>query len=159
MQKLRARVPGIAVRSTFIAGFPTETEEEVHALADFLREQKLENCGFFAYSREPDTPAYKLKGQIPAREKQKRVKMLYRVQREIAAAQSQEKVGTTIDVLCDGVCDDGSCFEGRAYWQAPEADGKVYFTASHGVQGEMYRVKITDADEYNLFGEAEETES
>lgn len=53
----------------------------------------------------------------------------------------------------------GSCFEGRAYWQAPEVDGKVYFTASHGVQGEMYRVKITDADEYNLFGEAEETES
>lgn len=159
LQKLRARVPGIAVRSTFIAGFPTETEEEVHALADFLREQKLENCGFFAYSREPDTPAYKLKGQIPAREKQKRVKMLYRVQREIAAAQSQEKFGTTIDVLCDGVCDDGSCFEGRAYWQAPEVDGKVYFTASHGVQGEMYRVKITDADEYNLFGEAEETES
>lgn len=159
LQKLRARVPGIAVRSTFIAGFPTETEEEVHALADFLREQKLENCGFFAYSREPDTPAYKLKGQIPAREKQKRVKMLYRVQREIAAAQSQEKVGTTIDVLCDGVCDDVSCFEGRAYWQAPEVDGKVYFTASHGVQGEMYRVKITDADEYNLFGEAEETES
>ena len=159
LQKLRARVPGIAVRSTFIAGFPTETEEEVHALADFLREQKLENCGFFAYSREPDTPAYKLKGQIPAREKQKRVKMLYRVQREIAAAQSQEKVGTTIDVLCDGVCNDGSCFEGRTYWQAPEVDGKVYFTASHGVQGEMYRVKITDADEYNLFGEAEETES
>lgn len=159
LQKLRARVPGIAVRSTFIAGFPTETEEEVHALADFLREQKLENCGFFAYSREPDTPAYKLKGQIPAREKQKRVKMLYRVQREIAAAQSQEKVGTTVDVLCDGVCDDGSCFESRAYWQAPEVDGKVYFTASHGVQGEMYRVKITDADEYNLFGEAEETES
>lgn len=159
LQKLRARVPGIAVRSTFIAGFPTETEEEVHALADFLREQKLENCGFFAYSREPDTPAYKLKGQIPAREKQKRVKMLYRVQREITAAQSQEKVGTTIDVLCDGVCDVGSCFEGRAYWQAPEVDGKVYFTASHGEQGEMYRVKITDADEYNLFGEAEETES
>ena len=159
LQKLRAHVPGIAVRSTFIAGFPTETEEEVHALADFLREQKLENCGFFAYSREPDTPAYKLKGQIPAREKQKRVKMLYRVQREIAAAQSQEKVGTTIDVLCDGVCDDGSCFEGRVYWQAPEVDGKVYFTASHGVQGEMYRVKITDADEYNLFGKAEETES
>ncbi len=156
LQKLRARVPGIAIRSTFITGFPSETEEEAAALADFLREQKPENCGFFAYSREPDTPAYRLAGQIPAKVKRRRVKMLYDVQRGISAAFLRSKIGQTVSVLCDGIAEDGACFEGRAYWQAPEIDGKVYFTAAHGVQGEVYRVKITSAGEYDLYGEAEE---
>lgn len=86
LKKLRENVEGIAVRSTFIAGFPTETEEEAAALGMFLKEAKLTNCGFFAYSREPDTAAYRLKGQIPARVKQRRVKELYGVQAEISRA-------------------------------------------------------------------------
>lgn len=159
LQKLRARVPGIAIRSTFIAGFPTETEEEVQALAAFLREEKLENCGFFAYSREPDTPAYKLKGQIPTREKQKRVKMLYKVQREISAAKQRERVGTVLRVLCDGVDYERECFVGRAYFSAPEIDGVVWFHAPDARQGEWYDVKITGADAYDLFGETEDYEA
>lgn len=158
IRKLREAVPGIAIRSTFIAGFPGETEEEAEALASFLREAKLTNCGFFAYSREPDTPAYRLKDQIPARIKQRRVKMLYSVQREISEKFLREKIGTTVRVLCDGIDYDRNCFVGRAYWQAPDIDGKVYFTARHAEQGEFYAGKISGADSYDLFGEAEDTD-
>ena len=156
LQKLRERVPGIAVRSTFIAGFPTETEEEAEALASFLQEQELENCGFFAYSREPDTPAYRLKGQIPAKEKQRRVRMLYRVQRSVALRRQKSRVGSVLRVLCDGMDYERECFVGRAYFSAPEIDGKVYFHAPEAVQGEWYDVRITSADAYDLYGETED---
>lgn len=158
LRKLRARIPGIAVRSTFIAGFPTETEEEGAALADFLREAKLTNAGFFAYSREPETAAYKLKGQVPARIKQRRVKMLYKVQEEISAAFLQSLIGKSIDVLCDGIDFDRGCFVGRAQFSAPDIDGKVYFRAPDAVQGEVCRVNITAADSYDLFGQTEDYE-
>lgn len=156
LQKLRERVPGIAVRSTFIAGFPTETEEEAEALASFLQEQELENCGFFAYSREPDTPAYRLKGQIPSKEKQRRVRMLYRVQRTVALRRQKSRVGSVLRVLCDGMDYERECFVGRAYFSAPEIDGKVYFHAPEAVQGEWYDVRITSADAYDLYGETED---
>ncbi len=156
LHKLRVRVPQIAVRSTFIAGFPTETEEEVSALGDFLREARLTNCGFFAYSREPDTPAYRLKGQIPSRIKQKRVRALYSIQEEISAAFLKQFVGKEVEVLCDGIDYDRKCFVGRAWWSAPDIDGKVYFHASEAEQGERYIVKITRADSYDLFGATEE---
>ena len=153
---MRSRIPGIAIRSTFIAGFPSETEEEAEALARFLREAKLTNCGFFAYSREPETPAYKLPGQIPAREKNRRVKMLYKVQREISKEFLRGKVGQTVDVLCDGIDYEREQFVGRAYWSAPEIDGKVYFNAPFAEQGEVYKVKIARADSYDLYGATED---
>lgn len=156
IEKLRSRIPGIAIRSTFIAGFPSETEEEAEALASFLREAKLTNCGFFAYSREPETPAYKLPGQIPAREKNRRVKMLYKVQREISEEFLRGKVGQTVDVLCDGIDYEREQFVGRAYWSAPEIDGKVYFNAPFAEQGEVYKVKIARADSYDLYGATED---
>ena len=158
LRKLRERVPGIAVRSTFIAGFPTETEEEAAALADFLREAKLTNAGFFAYSREPETAAYKLKGQIPARIKQRRVKMLYKVQEQVSASFLRGMVGSTVEVLCDGIDFDRGCFAGRAAFSAPDIDGKVYFRAADAVQGERYRIKILDADSYDLYGQTEDYE-
>ena len=156
LEKLRREIPQIALRTTFIAGFPTETEEEVSALGDFLREARLTNCGFFAYSREPDTPAYRLKGQIPSRIKQKRVRALYSIQEEISAAFLKQFVGKEVEVLCDGIEYDRNCFVGRAWWSAPDIDGKVYFHASEAEQGERYIVKITRADSYDLFGATEE---
>ncbi len=156
IRKLKERVPGIAVRSTFIAGFPTETEEEVAALGSFLREAQLTNCGFFAYSREPDTPAYRLKGQIPARVKQKRVRELYRIQEQISAEFLRSFVGKQVEVLCDGIDYERKCFVGRAQWSAPDIDGKVYFHAPEAEQGERYLVTITHSDSYDLFGETEE---
>lgn len=156
IKKLRKNIPEIALRSTFIAGFPTETEEECEGLCNFLKEARLDNCGFFAYSREPDTAAFKLKGQIPYAVKRKRVKKLYGVQSKISAEKNASYVGKTIKVLCDAINYDENCFEGRAYFQAPDIDGKVYFNATSAVQGEYCKVLITDGNEYDLFGRTED---
>ena len=150
--RLRAQIPGIALRTTFISGFPTETEEEHKSLLAFLREAKFMNCGCFAYSREPNTPAYKLKGQVHHATKQRRVKELYAVQREISRANLEAFVGKTLNVLCDGIDMERSCFVGRAYFQAPDIDGVVYFTASEAKEGQIYPVSIDRAEEYDLFG-------
>lgn len=152
IKKLRRNIPDIALRSTFIAGFPGETEEDFENLCAFLREAQLDNCGFFAYSREPDTPAYKLKGQVPAAVKKRRVKALYKVQQEISRKKLEKMVGTTLKVLCDGIDYDKNCFVGRAYFQAPDIDGKVYFNAYNAVQGEYYDVLIEKCDSYDLYG-------
>lgn len=154
--KLRQRVPGIAIRSTFIAGFPGETEEQFGTLKKFLSEAKLENAGFFAYSREEGTPAYKLDGQIPASVKKKRVRELYKLQKEISANKLSGYVGKTIEVLADGIDYDRQAFVGRAYFMAPDIDGKVYFNSDMEInQGEFYKVKIEKSDAYDLFGRTE----
>ncbi len=156
LRKLRENIPEIAIRSTFIAGFPTETEEEFESLCDFLREAKLDDCGFFAYSREEGTAAYSLKGQISSAEKKRRVKRLYSVQREISANKLKSYIGKRIKVLCDGIDYERACFVGRAYFSAPDVDGKVYFNAHSAVQGEYYNVIVTKSDCYDLFGKTED---
>lgn len=159
INKLRREIPEIAIRSTFISGFPTETEEEFEGMCNFLKEARLVNCGFFAYSREPDTAAYKLKGQIPAAVKNKRVKQLYKIQSEISHSFLSSFIGKTIKVVCDGIDYDRDCFVGRAYFNAPEIDGKVYFNAHNAVQGENLDILITDCDCYDLFGRTEDYEN
>ncbi len=154
--KLRKNIPDIAIRSTFITGFPTETEEECEAMCDFLRTVKLTNCGFFAYSREPDTPAYKLKGQVSYSDKKKRVKKLYSVQKEISKEFLGGFVGKKLRVICDGIDYDRNCFIGRAYFNAPDIDGKVYFNACEAVQGEYYDIIINGHSDYDLFGRTED---
>lgn len=154
--RLRAEIPEIAIRTTFIAGFPSETEEESEALRGFLTEARLANCGFFSYSREPETPAYKMPGQIPASVKKRRVKRLYARQAEISEQFLGGLVGQTVEVICDGIDYEKSCFVGRAYFQAPEIDGNVYFTAGHAEMGKRYLVKIEKADTYDLYATVQE---
>ncbi len=150
--KLRERIHGIALRTTFIAGFPTETEEEHVSLLGFLGEAKFENCGFFAYSREQDTPAYRLKGQIPAPTKKRWVRELYKKQAEVSAEKLRAYVGKELSVICDGIDYEKSCFVGRAYFQAYEIDGCVYFTAPKAEEGKRYLVTVERADAYDLYG-------
>ena len=153
--KLRREVKGIALRSTFIAGFPGETESQFENLEEFLKKAKLNNAGFFAYSREEGTAAYNLDGQIPERVKKARVKKLYAVQKKVSREILSDFVGKTLDVIADGIADDGEGFVGRAYFSAPEIDGKVYFTADgEVVQGEKYGVFIKKRGDYDLYGEA-----
>lgn len=152
IKKLRENIPGIAIRSTFISGFPTETEEEWEGMCSFLKEARLTNCGFFAYSREPDTGAYKMKGQIAQSVKNRRVKGLYKVQRAISADYLDKLKGKIIDVVCDGIDYDNGCFIGRAYFQAPDIDGKVYFNSAEAVQGNVYKVVVEGHDDYDIFG-------
>ena len=152
LKKLRKEIPGIAVRSTFISGFPMETEEEFIQMQNFLQEAQFFNCGFFAYSKEPDTGAYRLKGHIHHATKARRVRKLYQVQEKIAYNLLHAFVGKEIEVLCDGIDYEKGCFIGRAYFNAPDIDGKVYFNAGNAMQGEYYKVRITDNDSYDLYG-------
>ena len=159
IKKLRENIPEIALRTTFIAGFPSETEEQFQGLKSFLNEAQFDNCGFFAYSREPDTPAYKLKEQISYSVKKRRVKELYTVQSEISRKKLSDRIGKILTVLCDGIDYDKNCFVGRAYFQAPEIDGKVYFNARSAVQGEYYEVLIESCGAYDLYGRTEDYEN
>ena len=155
--KLRKEIPDIAIRSTFIAGFPGETEEQFENLLEFIKEAKLTNAGFFAYSREEGTPAYRLPDQIDEKVKQSRVKKLYAAQKKVSEERNKSLVGKQIKVICDGVDYDKQSFYGRAYFSAPEIDGKAYFIYDGEIQqGEYYDVKITKADAYDLYGAATE---
>ena len=155
-QKLRKRIPTIAIRSTFISGFPTETEEDFEGMKTFLRQAKLTNCGFFAYSREPHTGAYKMQPQVHHKTKERRVRALYEVQQEISKNLLSQYVGKELEVICDGIDYDKNCFVGRAYFQAPDIDGKVYFNAAEAMQGEKYMVTILSCDSYDLYGKTED---
>lgn len=155
-EKLRARIPNIAIRSTFISGFPSETEEEFENMQAFLEQAKLFNCGFFAYSREPDTGAYRMKPQIHHATKKRRVKRLYEVQERISKATLSKFIGKELEVICDGIDYDKNCFIGRAYFNAPDIDGKVYFNATKAMQGERYIIQIENADSYDLYGKTED---
>ena len=158
LKKMRQAIPDIAIRSTFISGFPSETEEEFEQMQAFLQEAQFFNCGFFAYSREPDTAAYRMKGQVHHATKARRVRALYKTQEKIAYDLLSGFVDKEIDVLCDGIDYEKGCFVGRAYFNAPDIDGKVYFNAANAAQGEYYKVKITRNDSYDLYGYTEDYE-
>ena len=141
--KLKDRVKGIAIRSTFIAGFPGETEEDFNGLVDFIKKAKFNSVGFFAYSREEGTPAYKLKDQIDEDIKISRVEKLYEVQRKISSKNLKSFVGKTLSVIADGIDYEKQSFYGRAYFQCPDVDGKVYLSYDGAInQGERYDVLI-----------------
>lgn len=154
IEKLKETVPDIAIRSTFIAGFPTESEDDVEILANFLRKAKLFNAGFFAYSREPDTPAYKLDGQLKRGEKQKRTKYLYKVQNAVMGEILDGFVGKELDVVCDGTDESVTEFFGRAWFSAPDIDGKIILWSEGLIeQGKTYKVLVKKRRGSDLYGE------
>lgn len=154
ISKLKERVNGIAIRSTFITGFPTETEEDFEFLTNFLEEAELFNAGFFAYSREEGTGAAKMDGQIKRAEKTKRLKKLYSVQKKVVKKTLKKLEGQVVEVMPEGFDEDGFIYYGRAYFNAPDIDGKVYFFSDEEVEyGESVSVKILKADGYDLYGE------
>lgn len=154
IEKLRARVKGIAIRSTFITGFPKEDEEAFKNLQDFLVSAKLFNAGFFKYSRELGTPAYKLDGQVLASVKTERVKKLYSTQKKIVKQNYKALIGKTFKVVAEGFDEYQLVYYGRAYFNAPDVDGKVYFFSSDEIEyGKFYDITILKATGYDLYGE------
>ncbi len=154
IERLKREVNGIAIRSTFITGFPGETEEAFERLIEFLKKAKLFNAGFFAFSREEGTPAYKLDGQIKKGEKTKRLKKLYSVQKKIVKENLKSLVGRIFSVAVEGFDEDMLVYYGRAYFNAPDVDGKVYFFSQDEVKkGENVNVKILKSQGYDLYGE------
>ncbi len=154
IEKLKREVPGIAVRSTFIAGFPTESEEDFARLTAFLKEAELFNAGFFAYSREEDTPADRLSGHLPEAVKKKRVKKLYAEQKKVIGKIYRGLKGKSFSVYVEGFDGENCLYCGRAYFNAPDVDGKIYFFSDVPlVRGDRINVKIIGADGYDLYGE------
>lgn len=156
VERIRAHDPNISIRSTFMVGFPGETEQDFEELVSFLKEEKLDNVGFFAYSREEDTLSYKMKPQVSAKIKKLRLHEVFMVQQEIAFEKLQNLVGKTLKVLYEGIDEETQSFVGRSEFLAPEIDGKIFFTADFcPLVGEFYNVKITSTSNYDLIGELE----
>ncbi|MCL2177070.1 MAG: 30S ribosomal protein S12 methylthiotransferase RimO [Firmicutes bacterium] len=143
----------IAVRSTFIVGFPQESEGAFVALDNFLQSAKLDNVGFFKYSREVGTPAYNLV-QVPAKTKAQRLKQLVATQQGVVRETNQKYIGQTLTVLYEGIDYKKQLFFGRTERQAPDIDGLVYFKSATPLDiGEFYKVKITSFKMYDIYGE------
>ena len=152
LAEMRRRVPGLKIRTTLMVGFPGEGEEEFEELLDFVREQRFERMGAFAYSEEDDTWAAKnLSDDIPQETKQARLDRLMELQQEIAYQRNLEMVGQTVRVLIDRV--EGDSRIGRTQWDSPEVDPEIYVKGSDAEPGEFINVKITGAEPFELFGE------
>ena len=151
--KLRSALPDLALRSTFIVGFPGETEAEFQGLLDFIHEVQFDKLGVFTFSPEPGTPAFDMPNQVPAALKEERRQRLMVAQQPISLARNQAQVGRVLDVLIEGF--DNGYSVGRSYRDAPEVDGLVLVPGArpHPV-GEMLPVRINSALEYDLVGEA-----
>ena len=155
ISKLRREIPDIVIRTTFIVGFPGETEEDFRELCEFVSETKFERAGAFAYSREEDTPAYDFPDQIDEQIKQDRVDILMREQMAISEEKNEAMLGKTITVLCEDFDAVSETHFGRSAADAPEIDGKVYFKSDKRIApGSFVKVKIREVLDYDLVGRA-----
>ena len=154
--KMRARIPGLILRTTMIAGFPGETEEDFAQLCAFIKEIRFERLGCFAYSQEEDTPAAEMENQIEEEEKRRRADRVMETQMGIMQDWGEAQVGKVLDVLTEGFEEETACWFGRSYADAPEIDGRIYFTAGEApAPGQFVRVRITACMDCDLMGEAE----
>lgn len=152
--RLRAEIPDVVIRTTFIVGFPGETDEDFAELCDFVNEQRFEHVGVFTYSREEGTPAYRME-QVDEQVKLDRYDIIMRDQLGINEENNEKKLGTTVRVLCEGYDAVGEVYYGRSAADAPDVDGKIYFAAERGiVPGSFVDVKIEKVVEYDLCGTA-----
>lgn len=148
MKRIRRKIPAVALRTSLIVGFPTETNEEFKELSGFVREMEFERLGVFSYSREEGTLAYRLKPQVHYRVKEQRVSQLMQAQKEISLKLNRKKIGKKIDVLIEK--EDNGCYLGRSEDDAPEVDGRVFVKRKGLKIGQFYRVEVIEAYEYDL---------
>ena len=155
MKKIREKVPGVVLRTTLIAGFPGETEEDFTELAEFVKDVKFERMGCFAYSQEEGTAAAELPDQVEDETKERRAEIMMDDQMNIMDAQGQELIGQTLEVLVEGFDRYAECWFGRSYRDAPDIDGKVFFTTGgkRPRLGSFVKVEITDCMDADLTGE------
>ncbi len=153
LNKLRTRIPGVVIRTTLIAGFPTETEEEFDEMAEFAKEIAFERLGCFAYSTEEDTPAALLP-QVEPEERKYRASAIMEQQQYTMDEYTRSRLDSEIDVLVEGFDRYAECYYGRSYAEAPEVDPCVFFTAERKVApGEFVRVRVTDTLDCDLIGD------
>ena len=150
---LRKNIPGVVLRTTLIVGFPGETEEEFEGLCNFVKAAKFDKLGVFCYSREEGTPAYDMPEQIPEEVKERRRDVLETIQADVVEAKQQALVGKTLIVLAEGYDRFGECWYGRSYMEAPDIDGKIFFTGEGSiVPGTFVQVTVEDTMDFDLIG-------
>ena len=151
IENWRSHCPELAIRSTFIVGFPGETDQDFEYLLDFLRQARLDRVGCFQYSPVEGAQSNQLDGQVPNQVKQERWDRFMQCQQEISEDRLEEKVGKTLEVLIDDI--EGDMLIGRSYADAPEIDGTVQvYTDKQVSVGDLIRVEIEEAGEYDLTG-------
>ncbi len=154
IRKLRERIPGIVLRTTLITGFPGETEEQFTELSEFVQEMRFERLGCFAYSQEEGTKAADFPEQLDEETKQHRADILMEQQAEISNAYNAQQVDTVMDAVVEGFDRWAECYFGRTKADAPDIDGKVFFTSEHPLQvGDYVKLHITETLDYDLLGE------
>lgn len=154
--KMRARIPGLVLRTTLMVGFPGETDGEFTQLAEFVKRTKFERLGVFAYSREEGTPAAGMPNQVDEEVKKHRQELIMEEQSIIAERNNEAKVGSVIEVLVEGYDRYAGCYFGRSSADAPDIDGKVFVSSKKKIlPGSFIHVKITSVVDYDLMGEVE----
>jgi len=149
--RLRRAIPNLTLRTTFIVGYPGETEEDFQILLDFVKEMEFEKMGLFAYSAEAGTPAAVLP-QVPQALKEERLEKLWQVQNDISRRKMRSLIGHEIEAVAEGINpEDKKKSIGRTIFDAPEVDGSIFLDRLLPV-GTFIRVKITNADSYDLYG-------
>ena len=155
--KLRREIPEVILRTTLIVGFPGETEEDFNELCEFVKESNFDRLGAFAYSAEDGTPAAKFNGQIADDIKEYRREKIMEIQQEVSTNKLKDKVGNVYECLIENITEDGEYFIARSYMDVPSEDGVIYVKFNNDTMiNEFVDVKITDSDEYDLYGEVVE---
>ena len=153
IKKLRRNLPGIVLRTSLITGFPGETEEEHKELLSFVEEVRFDRLGVFTYSKEENTPAAKMKGQVPAKEKRRRQKEIMKLQQQIAFENAENRIGKRYHALIEGKMPQDNVYLARTYMDAPNIDGYLFVeSGEHYESGEFVKVKVTGAKGYDLVG-------
>lgn len=155
IRKIREEIPGVTLRTTLITGFPGETEADFRELCDYVKTVRFDRLGVFCYSKEEDTPASRMKGQIPKRVKEKRRNEIMRIQREISLLRGKAMKGRVLRVLVEGrLTDEEHTYVARSEMDAPDVDGFVFFESERElVSGDMVFVRVTASSDYDLIGE------
>ena len=155
IEKFRREIPGVAIRSTFIVGFPGETEADAEELGRFLQEARFDRVGMFPYSPEPKTPSEWMPGQVPEDVKKERLNRLMQIQQEISEGLNRRWLGQEIEVMVEEPDADPQIYLGRSYADAPEVDGQVFVKSAAALTaGQFIRARVTDSYEYDLVAEA-----
>jgi len=153
IQKLRARIPDIVLRTTLIAGFPGETEAQFEELCEFVKNVGFERLGCFAYSPEEGTKAYSMPDQVDEVTRNRRADIIMQEQMLVTERYNQEQLGKTVEIVCEGFDRYAECYFGRGTADAPEIDGKVFFTSEKKVAvGQYVKVELFDTLDYDLLG-------
>ncbi len=157
LAKLRARLPGLVLRTSLICGLPGEGEAEFEELCEFLRQAGIERAGIFQFSPEEGTPAAVMPNQVDPDVAARRVELLVDLQSRVMDSFNESRMGEVLEVLCEGFDPDMGCYAGRSYADSPDVDGKVFFTAAGLIPaGSFVHVRITGAADGDLTGEIEE---